>query len=132
MWKADIRPHHALDFAKNAVKKKEQRLTQAELSVCHVQSEGWRVKLALSPHPDTCIYVPKVQVSRERYVYQAGPVGPATAFLDEMQKVISVAAEEVPAPAPAPAPEPIPNPIPGPGPDPDPDPDPDSDPDADP
>ena len=98
MWKADIRPHHALDFAKNARKhtQYEQRVAQAELSVCHVLSEGWRVKLALSPHPDVCISRPKVHISRERYVYQAGPVGPAAAFYDEMQKEISLAAEEVP------------------------------------
>ena len=96
LWKADIRPHHALDFAsgwaaarRHTRPSDRERLAQAELRVCHVKGEGWRVKLALSPHPHARLKV------RERYVYQAGPVGPADAFYDEMQKEISVAAEKV-------------------------------------
>ena len=121
LWKADIRPHHALDFASGwaAARRHTQppareRLAHAALRTCHVKGEGWCVKLALSPYPhakqaqvrERYVYQtgpdpnpnpnPDPNQVRERYVYQAGPVGPADAFYDEMQREISVAAEKVP------------------------------------
>lgn len=53
IWKADLRPHHALDFTSGWRTRPPdgQRLAHAQLRVCHVKGEGVRVKLSLLPHP---------------------------------------------------------------------------------
>ena len=92
IWKADLRPHHALDFAlgwrNRGTSAKGQQPVDAQLRVCRVNGEGWRVKLEVLPRGRTRRPV------RERYVYQAGPVGPADVFYNEMQSELSHAAEQ--------------------------------------